>query len=274
MIIFDSLTTNCFKNIKTNLETLGLEYKSLTEIDINSKIADCATCVFGLDKSFFELDVLSFLKNQTSFDKLCIILVSNRIQNSQIAISFIKTLSEIHNFNYHIISEIDNEDEDYLIELLTNKNSQQKENKVVIYTDGACSGNPGAGGWAAILIGENNKKKTISGGESQTTNNRMELMAVIESLKQLKKTCSVELYSDSAYVVNAFELGWLKQWKSNGWKTSSKGEVKNIDLWQELDYLIQKHEVHFNKVKGHADNEFNNLCDKLAVEESMKFANN
>ena len=274
MIIFDSLTANSFKNLNKKLESLKLNYTKLDDIDQKTKIGEFATCIFKLDKSFFELDALYFLKNQTCFDKLSIILVSNRFQNSQVAINYIKALSELHGYHYDVVSEIDDEDDEYLFELLTNKSDNSKENKVVIYTDGACSGNPGAGGWAAILIGENNKNKTISGGETQTTNNRMELMAVIEGLKQLKKTCSVELFSDSAYVVNAFELGWLKQWKSNGWKTSSKGEVKNIDLWQELDELIQKHNVHFNKVKGHADNKFNNECDRLAVLESQKYINN
>ncbi len=142
---------------------------------------------------------------------------------------------------------------------------------VDIYTDGACSGNPGPGGWGAILMyGEH--RKELSGGEKQTTNNRMELMAVICALKALKKPCKVNLYSDSAYVVNAFNQNWIIGWQRNGWKNSAKVPVANIDLWQELLSLTNTHAVSFIKVKGHADNEFNNRCDELAVEQSRKFS--
>ncbi len=142
---------------------------------------------------------------------------------------------------------------------------------VDIYTDGACSGNPGPGGWGAILMyGEH--RKELSGGEKQTTNNRMELMAVICALKALKKPCKVNLYSDSAYVVNAFNQNWIIGWQRNGWKNSAKVPVANIDLWQELLSLTNTHVVRFIKVKGHADNEFNNRCDELAVEQSRKFS--
>lgn len=142
---------------------------------------------------------------------------------------------------------------------------------VDIYTDGACSGNPGPGGWGAILMfGEH--RKELSGGEKQTTNNRMELSAVIYSLKALKKPCKVNLYSDSAYVVNAFNQNWIAGWQRNGWRNSAKVPVANIDLWKELLELTSVHDVKFIKVKGHADNEFNNRCDELAVEQSRKFA--
>ena len=136
--------------------------------------------------------------------------------------------------------------------------------KVLIYTDGACSGNPGPGGWGAILFYEDNKKE-ICGNNPNTTNNIMELTAVIEALKLLKVECEVELYSDSAYVVNAFDKGWIYNWKKNNWKTSGKDDVKNKELWEELDKLTQKHKVKFIKVKGHSDNEFNNRCDYLAT---------
>ena len=136
--------------------------------------------------------------------------------------------------------------------------------KVKIYTDGACSGNPGPGGWGAILFYEENKKE-IFGNKKDTTNNIMELTAVIEALKLLKVECEVELYSDSAYVVNAFEQGWIYNWRKNNWKTSGKDDVKNRELWQELYDLTQKHKVKFIKVKGHSDNEFNNRCDYLAT---------
>ena len=135
--------------------------------------------------------------------------------------------------------------------------------KVIIYSDGACSGNPGPGGWGSILMmGEN--RKEISGGKKDTTNNVMELTAVIEALKLLKRPCKVDLYSDSAYVVNAFLQNWILGWIKNGWKNSSKEEVKNKELWQELFSLTKIHDVTFHKVKGHADNEYNNRCDELA----------
>lgn len=135
--------------------------------------------------------------------------------------------------------------------------------KVTIYTDGACSGNPGKGGWGAILI-YCDVVKELSGGEDNTTNNRMELKAVIEALKALKSPCDVEIYSDSAYVVNAFTQKWIDNWIKNNWKTADKKSVKNVDLWQELLVLIKTHNVTFKKVKGHSDNELNERCDKLA----------
>ena len=141
--------------------------------------------------------------------------------------------------------------------------------KVSIYTDGACSGNPGIGGFCAILI-YNGVEKVISGSEFDTTNNRMELMAVIEGLKALKEPCEVDLYSDSQYVVSAFTENWIFDWVSRGWKTSSKSQVKNVDLWQELLSFNDKHKINFIKVKGHSDNEFNNRCDKIAVIEYKK----
>ena len=141
--------------------------------------------------------------------------------------------------------------------------------KVDIYTDGACSGNPGKGGYCAILI-YNGVEKIVSGSEDNTTNNRMELLAVIKGLETLKEVCSVNLYSDSRYVVDAFNEGWISAWQLNGWKTSSKKEVKNVDLWQSLLTLTSTHNVTFIKVKGHADNPYNNRCDKIAVEEYKK----
>ena len=135
--------------------------------------------------------------------------------------------------------------------------------EVTIYTDGACSGNPGPGGWGSILIYKENLKE-ISGGKQDTTNNVMELTAVIEGLKLLKFPCKVKLYSDSAYVVNAFNQKWIYGWLKNGWKNASKEPVKNKELWQELYDLTKVHEVEFIKVKGHSDNEYNNRCDELA----------
>lgn len=149
---------------------------------------------------------------------------------------------------------------------------EEKTFNVTIYTDGACSGNPGAGGWGAILMCDG-KKKEFSGFDPETTNNKMELTAVIVALTKLKKPCNVELYSDSAYVVNALNQGWLENWKTNGWRGSDKKPVKNIELWQELDKLLDVHDVKFIKVKGHADNEYNNRCDALATGEIAKNAN-
>ena len=134
---------------------------------------------------------------------------------------------------------------------------------VTIYTDGACSGNPGPGGWGAILM-YNDYKKEICGGSKSTTNNIMEVNAVIEALKILKNPCNVTVYSDSAYVVNCFNQGWIYNWIKKGWKTAGNEPVKNKELWQELYNLTKIHNVKFVKVKGHSDNEYNNRCDELA----------
>ena len=135
---------------------------------------------------------------------------------------------------------------------------------VTIYTDGACSGNPGPGGWGAILM-YNGTSKEISGASKDTTNNIMEITAVFEALILLKEECEVYVYSDSAYVVNAFNQGWIYNWRKNNWRTAGKDPVKNQELWQELYELTQKHKVEFIKVKGHSDNEYNNRCDFLAT---------
>ena len=140
---------------------------------------------------------------------------------------------------------------------------------VEIYTDGACSGNPGPGGWGAILV-SGTREKELSGGEARTTNNRMEVYAAIAGLAALKERCVVKLYSDSAYLVNAIEQGWLDGWRRNGWKTSGKQAVKNKDLWERLTELLRAHAVTFVKVKGHADNVYNNRCDEYARAEIGK----
>ena len=145
-----------------------------------------------------------------------------------------------------------------------------EKKQVTLYTDGACSGNPGTGGWGAILIyGEH--RREFSGGEPQTTNNRMELTAVIEGLMKLKFPCRVDVYSDSAYTVNGFLQGWVYGWEKMGWKKADKKPVLNDDLWRELLSLTRTHKVTFIKVKGHADNEYNNLCDKLATDAVKNF---
>ena len=136
--------------------------------------------------------------------------------------------------------------------------------KVTIYTDGACSGNPGPGGWGAVLI-YNGIEKELSGAEKDTTNNRMELFAAISALRALKEPCEVELYSDSAYLCNAINEQWLFDWKQKNWRNASKKDVINVDLWEELITLMGLHRITFIKVKGHADNVYNNRCDKLAT---------
>lgn len=143
--------------------------------------------------------------------------------------------------------------------------------QVTIYTDGACSGNPGPGGWGAVLIYKGVEKE-LSGGEAQTTNNRMELTAVISALQALKEPCSVELYSDSKYVIDALQKGWAWGWRKKGWIKSDKKPALNPDLWETLLNLTAKHEMNYHWVKGHADNEYNERCDRLAVAEREKFA--
>ena len=141
---------------------------------------------------------------------------------------------------------------------------------VEIYTDGACSGNPGPGGWGAILRYKDAEKE-LSGGEANTTNNRMELTAVIEALALLKEPCVVELYSDSRYVIDGLSKGWAKGWQKRGWIKADKKPALNPDLWEKLLALTDRHEMHYHWVKGHAENERNNRCDQMAVAESKKF---
>lgn len=141
--------------------------------------------------------------------------------------------------------------------------------KVTVYTDGACSGNPGAGGYAAVLL-YNGQTKEISGGEANTTNNRMELCAIIAGLEALKEPCEVELYSDSKYVLDSITKGWVYSWRKNNWIKSDKKPALNRDLWEKLLRLIEIHKVSYVWVKGHAGNPYNELCDRLAVEQSAK----
>lgn len=140
--------------------------------------------------------------------------------------------------------------------------------EIILYTDGACSGNPGPGGWGSILFYTDNSgtehKLELSGGEKSTTNNRMELTAVIEGIKKLTTSCKITVYSDSQYVCNAFNKGWIYGWIKKGWVNSSKEPVKNIDLWKLYLEVARNHEVSFINVKGHSDNVYNNRCDELA----------
>ena len=145
--------------------------------------------------------------------------------------------------------------------------------KVTIFTDGACSGNPGPGGYAAILRYKEQEKE-IFGALKETTNNRMELTAVIMALKTLKEPCEVEIFSDSKYVVDSFKKGWIDNWQKNGWKTSNRKPVLNVDLWKELLILLKVHDVTFFWVKGHKAHPENERCDSLAVNEMVKMINN
>ncbi len=142
--------------------------------------------------------------------------------------------------------------------------------EVDLYSDGACSGNPGVGGWAAILVFGKTEKE-LSGSEGHTTNNRMEMRAVIEGLQALNTPCKVRIYSDSAYVVNAINQNWLSNWKRRNWKNAANQPVANQDLWETLDSLMTKHDISFYKVKGHSDHAYNNRCDQLAVEAVQKY---
>lgn len=145
--------------------------------------------------------------------------------------------------------------------------------KIELFTDGACSGNPGPGGWGAILR-YNGHEKELCGGEAETTNNRMELTAVIEGLSALKEPCEIELFTDSKYVCDAVAKRWVYSWKANGWKKADKKPALNVDLWEKLLELLDTHKVNFNWIKGHAGHPENERCDTLAVEYSQKFKNN
>jgi ribonuclease HI len=232
-----------------------------------------------LSKQF--VSFVNLLIDKKLYDLNMNVIVLEKLgDESKIAIEWLVSLKTNYFSNLNIVAEIDFEElrekMSYLKQILTKTDesceNKQKTNFVTIYTDGACSGNPGAGGWGAILM-HGDHKKEISGFDKLTTNNQMELTAVIKALEMLKSPCTVELYSDSAYVVNSINQKWLDNWKSNGWVGADKKQIKNIELWQRLDELLGTHCVHFNKVKGHADNEFNNRCDALATGEISKNAN-
>ena len=153
--------------------------------------------------------------------------------------------------------------------MTTQRNDKTQWTEVTIYTDGACSGNPGPGGWAAIIRAMDVEKE-ISGFEPDTTNNRMELTAALKALQGLTRPCRVKLYSDSAYLVSAFNEGWIINWQKRGWKNAAKMPVANRDLWEALWAEHLRHDISWHKVKGHADNVYNNRCDKMAVEEILR----
>ncbi len=156
-----------------------------------------------------------------------------------------------------------------MLNMINPRKRKQPLTEVTIYTDGACSGNPGPGGWAAILLAHGVEKE-MSGFEEDTTNNRMELIAALKALQALNRPCRVNLYSDSAYLVSAFNENWIINWQKNGWKNAAKIPVANQDLWKALWKEHERHEITWHKVKGHADNEYNNRCDKMAVNEILR----
>ena len=245
--------------------------------------------LFFISSKFF-----NFVENLLKIDKtgnFNIVLVYEQNENCDVVKDWFDKIKTNYKLNFEIINQIEKvayiKKIDIILESIFNNNLLIKEkelankkfngqnedrNSITIYTDGACSCNPGAGGWGAVLM-YGTEKKEISGFDPETTNNKMELTAVIEALSRLKFKCNVELYSDSAYVVNAIKLGWLENWKNNNWLGSDKKPVKNIELWQRLDELLSIHNVNFNKVKGHSDNEFNNRCDELATTEISKHIN-
>ncbi len=256
----------------------------------------------ALKLSFVSEDFFKFVNHLTD-NKIFsvdfkVVLIEDFNQNGKIVIDWCRAIFDSFGVNLKVVAEIDRQTtgEELCLAVKTILASEKRKllgeikqamqsakvspmnekveikDSVVIYTDGACSGNPGAGGWGAVLIYGHNKKE-ISGFEEDTTNNRMELTAVIRALSLLKQKCNVELFSDSAYVVNAIKNNWLDNWKVNGWVGADKKPVKNIELWKELDSLLQTHNVNFNKVKGHSDNELNNRCDELATGEIKKHLN-
>lgn len=269
LILVDELSIDEFYVIKAAKESPTSVVNKVSDAAAKDLILyDKITVYAGLELGFVSSKLLSFIceieKNNISIS-LDVVIVSKLGENTKFVAEWMCSMVS----KFRITAEISRENlKDELAGLL----KPETENKVTIYTDGACSGNPGAGGWGAILMTKN-KTKEISGFDPNTTNNKMELLAVIEALKLLKAPCKVELYSDSAYVVNAMNLGWLDNWKNNGWKGSDKKEVKNIELWKQLDSLLAVHSVNFIKVKGHADNKFNNRCDELATGEISKHAN-
>lgn len=278
--LYDGLTHDEKNTIGSSFQNAKCFNLSETKFDSFLKNEDIETINLFLKMQYnflpeqSQLFFRTIIEKKINICKINVFFIENRDSNAKIAIDWINYLNKNFNQSITIKGELDELNLSDEIKFINQKPFQKNEsnNQVIIYTDGACSGNPGAGGWGAILMHGANKKE-ISGFENETTNNRMELTAVIKALQMLKAKCDVELYSDSAYVVNAISLGWLKNWKQNNWIGSDKKQVKNIELWKELDNLLSYHNVNFNKVKGHADNEFNNRCDQLATGEIAKNAN-
>ena len=281
LILFDGLTANENNLIESSLDANETHFDELKTFDLTTiKNYENITIYTGLSLGFVSRDFVTSVNILNEYKlknkQIDVIFLEKLGENAKIAIDWLAYLKENYSLKFKVLAELDRENLDQELGLVSKAINQVakeiKDNQVTIYTDGACSGNPGAGGWGAILFHGKNKKE-ISGFEKETTNNKMEITAVIRALEMLKAPCKVELYSDSSYVVNAITLGWLENWKANGWKGSDKKPVKNIEFWKRLDDLMQIHQVNFNKVKGHADNEFNNRCDELATGEIAMHAN-
>ncbi len=281
LILVDGLAKEEFDVIKNAMAEKDTEVFKLQEFDLSyindyKKITIYTGLFLNFVTSNFMFAVEKMLVENIKKVQIDVIFVENLGENAKIAIDWLNFVNERYSFSFKVKAEIDRFNlADELKSQETNVSNLSKnkaDNIVSIYTDGACSGNPGAGGWGAILF-HGNHKKEISGFEPNTTNNKMEITAVIRALEMLKAPCTVELYSDSAYVVNAITLGWLENWKKNNWLGSDKKPVKNIEYWKRLDGLMNVHSVNFNKVKGHSDNEFNNRCDELATGEIAAHAN-
>ena len=282
LILVDGLNNKEFEIIKKAKANDNTYICKLNEIEIfKTKDYENITIFTGLFLNFLTNNFVFYVEQMINENikkmQIDVVFVENLGENAKIAIDWLNLLNERYSLSFKVKAEIDRfnlaDAMNDSVSDISKISQNQEENIVTIYTDGACSGNPGAGGWGAILF-HGNHKKEISGFEANTTNNKMEITAVIRALELLKAPCTVDLYSDSAYVVNAINLGWLENWKSNGWKGSDKKQVKNIEYWQRLDELMQTHKVTFIKVKGHADNEFNNRCDELATGEIAMHANN
>lgn len=286
LILLDELLVEEISEIKNakekeNVNLFNLENVNLFELNNYNNI----TIYTGLNLNFISNKFINFVKEiikiQDKKVQFNVVLVEKFGENSKIVVDWFNFINQTYQTKFYIKSEISREnlkEEINFIESVSKpekmnnsfiKDEIPKENSVTIYTDGACSGNPGAGGWGAVLI-RGDYERRFSGFEKETTNNKMEITAVIEALKMLKAPCNVELYSDSAYVVNAINLGWLENWKKNSWLGSDKKPVKNIEYWQTLDSLLKIHNVKFIKVKGHSDNKYNNICDELATGEIAK----
>lgn len=279
--IFDGLTNDECELISKSKSNENSQFLKVEAVDYDDlKNYENITIYVGLSLNFVSKKLIEFFERLIAKNlkksQIELIFIEKLGETAKIAIDWVNSLNQNFGFNLKIKSEISRENLSYdlafISESVKSQTKPKSENQVTIYTDGACSGNPGAGGWGAILF-HGNHKKEISGFDPETTNNKMEITAVIKALELLKAPCEVELYSDSAYVVNAINLGWLENWKANSWKGSDKKPVKNIEYWERLDKLMQIHTVKFIKVKGHADNEFNNRCDELATGEIAKNAN-
>lgn len=282
LILVDELTDAEFEILRQEKIQENTKVVFLKNFDLNEILGyKNITFYLGLKLGIVSTNFINFVENliNSNLEKtqIFVIFVEKYTENAKISIDFLNEVNKTYGANFCVKAEISRENLADEIDFEKNKSAEilqnnVKDNNVTIYTDGACSGNPGAGGWGAILF-HGSYKKEISGFEAETTNNKMEITAVIKALEMLKSPCVVELYSDSAYVVNAIKLGWLENWKNNNWLGSDKKQVKNIEYWKRLDELMHIHRVNFNKVKGHADNEFNNRCDELATGEIAKNAN-